>query len=227
MHYIIDLLPGLGTTFILWFFILLIGLPGGLILGYMLGNGSRLVHALAVIIVNIARGFPGLVVLYLVYSGLPELGLFLSNRAAVVAAFAFTTMGYTADIFRSAVEGVPRAQTEATTALGMSFWRAQRTVILPQAIRAVIPSLLGFTVIVLQATSLGYSVGLKELTGLSYNLGSISFDALPYMVGAGVIYLVICVAVSQLANWSEKDRPRRSARRAARKTMSPTSVVPA
>lgn len=226
MQYVIDLLPGLGTTFLLWFLILLIGLPGGLILGYMLGNGSKLVHSLAVLVVTVARGFPGLVVLYIAYSGLPELGLLLSNRTAVVVAFAFTTMGYTAEIFRSAVEGVPKAQSEACTALGMSFWKAQRKVILPQAVRNVIPALLGFTVIVLQATSLGYSVGLKELTGLGYNLGSVTFEAMPYMVAAGVIYLVICVAISQLAGRLEQSRPRRHRRR--RSTVSvPSASLPA
>lgn len=211
MQYIIDLLPGLATTFGLWALILAIGLPGGLALGYALAIGPRPLRAVVVVVVNLARGFPGLVTLYFVYSGLPEFGVFLSNFASVVAAFAFTTMGYTADIFRAAVQNVPKAQTEAATALGISFWKTQRLVILPQAIKSVIPSLLGFTVLVLQATSLGYSVGLRELTGLSYNFGTIAFDALNYMAAAGVIYLILCVAVSQTAAALE----RRSTRQVA------------
>ncbi|WP_120003745.1 amino acid ABC transporter permease [Nesterenkonia muleiensis] len=203
MQFILDLMPGLATTFGLWLLILLIGLPGGLALGYLLGLGSRTLRVLGLVIVNIARGFPGLVTLYFVYSGLPELGVFLTNFQAVVAAFAFTTMGYTAEIFHSAIHSVPRAQTEAATALGLKAWKIQVKVVLPQAIRSVVPTLLGFTVIVLQATALGYSVGVRELTGLSYNLGSISFQALSYMLAAGLIYLVLCVVISQLADWMQ------------------------
>ena len=211
MQYILDLLPGLGTTLSLWAIILAVGMPGGLLLGYALGHGP--LRAAAVAVVNIARGFPGLVTLYFVYAGLPELGILLSNFAAVVLAFAFTTMGYTADIFRSAIQNVPRSQTEAATALGLGFWKTQRLVILPQALRSVLPALLGFTVIVLQATSLGYSVGAKELTGLSYNLGAIAFEALPYMLATGLIYLTVCLAIGRLAAWSERrlSRPRRLA----------------
>jgi polar amino acid transport system permease protein len=124
-----------------------------------------------------------------------------------VAAFAFTTMGYTADIFRSAIQSVPKAQTEAATALGLSFWKIQGLVILPQALKTVVPALLGFTVLVLQATSLGYSVGVKELTGLSYNLGSITFDSLSYMLATGAIYLVLCLGISQLAARAGSRRP--------------------
>jgi polar amino acid transport system permease protein len=199
MNYFLDLLPGLATTFGLWLMILVIGLPAGLIFGYLMGTGKGIIRVLAVFVVNVARGFPGLVTLYFVYTGLPELQIFLSSFASVVAAFAFTTMGYTADIFRSAIQSVPRAQTEAATALGLGFWKTQGLVILPQALRTVIPALLGFTVLVLQATSLGYSVGVKELTGLSYNLGSVTFDSLNYMLATGAIYLVLCVGISQLA----------------------------
>lgn len=210
MQYIVDLLPGLGTTLSLWALILAVGMPGGLLLGYALGFGHGALRAAAVVVVNLARGFPGLVTLYFVYAGLPELGVLLSNFAAVVLAFAFTTMGYTADIFRSAIQNVPRAQTEAATALGLGFWKTQRLVILPQALRSVLPALLGFTVIVLQATSLGYSVGAKELTGLSYSLGAITFAALPYMLATGLIYLALCLTISRIAAWSERrlSRPR-------------------
>ncbi|UKA49731.1 amino acid ABC transporter permease [Arthrobacter sp. FW305-123] len=214
MNYFLDLFPGLATTFGLWLMILVIGLPAGMIFGYLMGTGKGIIRVLAVFVVNVARGFPGLVTLYFVYTGLPELQIFLSSFASVVAAFSFTTMGYTADIFRSAIQSVPRAQTEAATALGLGFWKTQGLIILPQALRTVIPALLGFTVLVLQATSLGYSVGVKELTGLSYNLGSVTFDALNYMLATGAIYLVLCVVISQLAAQMGRRRKMRPRARA-------------
>lgn len=201
MTFILDLLPGLGTTFLLWLGILAIGLPCGLFFGYLLMYLSPALRWIAIVIVNIARGFPGLVILYFAYAGLPEFQIFLSATMSIVIAFAFTTMGYTAVVFRTALEEVPRQQVEAATALGLGFFNIQRLVVLPQALKSVLPPLIGFTVIVLQATSLGYSVGLQELTGLSYNLGSVSFQALPYMIAAGAIYLVLCLIISQLADW--------------------------
>ncbi len=218
MSYLVDLLPGLRTTLLLWVCILAVGLPLGLIFGYLLAYLPRSSRWIATLVVNIARGFPGLVILYFVYAGLPEVQVFLSATLSVIAAFGFTTMGYTAEIFRTAILGVPTQQAEAATALGLGFLKTQRLVILPQALKAVLPALIGFTVIVLQATSLGYSVGLKELTGLSYNLGSVTFHALPYMLATGLIYLVLCLALSQLAaQVSRRGATRRSttARRAS------------
>lgn len=199
MQYVIGLLPGLGLTFLLWLGICAIGFPLGLLLGYALAHGPRALRISVIIIVNIARGFPGLVVLYFVYSGLPDVNIYLSNIESVIASFAFVTAGYTAGIFSAAIKSVPKEQTEAASVIGLSYWKTQRLVIMPQAFRTVLPPLIGFSVIVLQATSLGYAIGLREMTGLAYNLGSITFEALPYMVASGFVYLVLCVIISQFA----------------------------
>ncbi len=199
MNYVIDLLPGLATTMVLWLSVVALGFPAGLLLGYGLAHGPIPVRVALVVVVNIARGFPALVTLYFVYSGLPDIGILLSNTVSAVLAFAFTSAGYTAGIFRAAIKGVPAAQTEAAAVLGLGFVKTQRLVILPQALKAVTAPLIGFSVLILQATSLGYAVGLRELTGLAYNLGTTSFHALQYMLAAGLIYLVLCLAVSRLA----------------------------
>lgn len=208
MQFVIDLLPGVALTIWLWVGICLLGFPLGLLFGYALAVGPKALRVPVVLVVNIARGFPGLVVLYFVYSGLPDIGVYLSNTVSVIVSFAFVAAGYTAGIFRAAISGVPKAQLEAAAAIGLSFWKAQRLVVLPQAFKTVLPPLIGFSVVVLQATSLGYAVGLRELTGLAYNLGAIAFQALPYMLASGLIYLVVCVTISQLAAWLQ----RRSAR---------------
>jgi len=217
MQLIIDLLPGLGLTFLLWAGICMIGFPLGLLFGYALAFGHAILRIPVLAIVNIARGFPGLVVLYFVYSGLPDVGVYFSNTTSVVVAFSFVAAGYTAGIFRAAILGVPKQQLEAASVLGLTYWKTQRLVVIPQAFKAVLPPLIGFSVVVLQATSLSYAVGLREMTGLAYNLGSITFEALPYMLTTGAIYLVVCIAISQIAAWVQR-RSSRTRRRATPKS---------
>lgn len=212
MSHILDLLPGLALTFGIWAAIVAIGFPLGLVLGYAIVLSPTAVRIPVLALVNLARGFPGLVTLYFFYSGLPSIGILLSSTAAIVAAFAFTTAGYTAGIFRAAIESVPKAQREAASALGLGFWTQQRLVILPQALRTVAGPLVGFSVVVLQATSLGYAIGIRELTGLAYNLGSVTFDALRYMVAAGVVYLVACLLIARIAARIQRTSPRRMRR---------------
>ncbi len=222
MQFIIDLLPGVALTMLLWLGICALGFPLGLLFGYALAVGPKGLRVPVVILVNVARGFPGLVVLYFVYSGLPDVGVYLSNTTSVIVAFAFVAAGYTAGIFRAAIAGVPKAQLEAAAVLGLAFWKTQRLVVLPQAFKTVLPPLIGFSVVVLQATSLGYAIGLRELTGLAYNLGAIAFQALPYMLASGLIYLVLCVAISQLAAWLQR-RGTRSRVRSGRRRVAPAS----
>lgn len=213
--YVLDLLPGLGLTVALWLAITAIGFPLGLLLGYALALSPRAIRIPVSIVVNIARGFPALVLLYLVYAGLPAVGITLSSVASIIVAFSFTTAGYTAGIFRTAIESVPRAHREAAAALGISFLRTQRLIVLPQALRAAAAPLVGFSVIVLQATSLGFAIGLRELTGLAYNLGTIGFEALPYMIASGIFYLVLCLLLARVAAMIRRPRIRKLPRLAA------------
>lgn len=224
MHYITDLLPGLGLTMVLWIGICVLGFPLGLLYGYALAIGPKWLRVPVFIIVNVARGFPGLVLLYFVYNGLPDIGINWSNTTSVIVAFAFVAAGYTAGIFRAAINSVPKAQHEATAVLGLSFWKAQRLVVLPQAFKTVLPPLIGFSVVILQATSLGYAVGLREMTGLAYNLGAVAFAALPYMLATGFIYMVLCIAISQFAAWLQARGAKPKARPAA-KTAPATSTA--
>lgn len=225
MQFVLDLLPGVALTMLLWVGICALGFPLGLLFGYALSVGPKALRVPVLILVNVARGFPGLVVLYFVYSGLPDVGVYLSNTTSVLVAFAFVAAGYTAGIFRAAITGVPKAQLEAAAVLGLAFWKTQRLVVLPQAFKIVLPPLLGFSVVVLQATSLGYAVGLRELTGLAYNLGAIAFQALPYMLATGAIYLVLCVAISQIAAWIQRRGSRPKPRSDTRSSPAGTSAI--
>lgn len=196
---ILALFPGLGLSIQLMAVSLAVGLPLGLAAGLALFEGNRAVRIIVALLTELGRGFPALVTLYLFYFGLPSLGIVMDAFPALVAAFGYTTASYTADIFRSALAGVPAAQHEAAAALSLSRWKTLRLVILPQAIRIVIPPVLGFSIIVFQATALAYSVGLRELTSRAYDEGTLHFDTLHFMLIAAVMYLLVAVGIALVA----------------------------
>lgn len=193
------LLPGLWLSVQLMLASLAIGLPLGLAGGLALFEGGRTLRIGVSVFTEIGRGFPALVTLYLFYFGLPSLGIVMDAFPALVAAFGYTTAAYTADIFRSALASVPKAQHEAAAALSLNKWKAFLLVICPQAVRIVLPPVIGFSIIVFQGTALAYSIGLRELVSRAYDQGTLRFDTLHFMLIAAGMYLAVTLAMSGVA----------------------------
>jgi polar amino acid transport system permease protein len=193
------LLPGLGLSVQLMLASLALGLPLGLAAGVGLFEGNRPLRFGIMALTEIGRGFPALVTLYLFYFGLPSLGIVMDAFPALVAAFGYTTASYTADIFRSALASVPKAQHEAAAALSLSQWKTFALIVAPQAIRIVIPPVLGFSIIVFQGTALAYSIGLRELVSRAYDQGTLHFDVMHYMAIAAAMYLAVALCFAGIA----------------------------
>lgn len=199
MNDIISLLPGLGMSLKLLVGALAFGLPLGIVCGLGLAQGTTLVRWAILSLTEIGRGFPALVTLYLVYFGLPSVGLVLDAFPALVVAFGYTTASYTADIFRSAIQSVPSQLVEAGSALGLTRWKILVLIILPMALRTVLAPIIGFSVIVFHGTALAYSIGLRELTSRAYELGTMEFNTLKYLLFAALLYLAVSLALGGLA----------------------------
>ncbi|TIC85638.1 amino acid ABC transporter permease [Nocardioides sp. GY 10127] len=197
-----DLLEGLRHSLWLTFVSLLLGLPLGLVLGYVAElTPSRPVRWLLVALIELARGLPALVVLYLVYYGLPSVSIVLSSFWSVILAFTVSNAGYVSEIVRGALRGIPAGQLEACRALGIGRTRTFLSVIAPQALRISTPSLISYAAIVFQSTSLAVAVAEPELLSAAYNIGSITFEYVQVFVLAGALYAVVVVAASRLAGW--------------------------
>ncbi len=194
------LLPGLAVSLRLLGLALLVGLPLGLLAGVALFNGPRWLRWPVAALTEIGRGFPALVTVYLVYFGFPQVGVVLNDMAALTVAFGFTTASYTADLFRSALASVPKAQHEAIAALALPPLRGFALILLPQALRHALPALVGFAVIVFQATALAFSIGLKEMIGIAYDEGTLRFDVLPLLIAAAAFYLAVSLLLTALAS---------------------------
>lgn len=198
------LLAGLGVSVQVALLSLLIGIPGGLLLAIGASSKTKLVRILIIGIVEIGRGTPALVVLQIFYFGLPASGLTLSSMGASVVALAATTAAYTSEILRGGLQAVPQGEVEAAGALGMSRRDTLRFIVIPQGFRVAIPSLIGFAILIFQATSLAYTVALPELLSQAYSIGSTTFIYLSVLVLAGLMYAAITIPASWLTSRAEK-----------------------
>jgi len=195
-----QLLDGLKISVLVTVLSLIFGLPIGLLFAFGMLSPRRIVRSLSLVAVELGRGIPLLVLLYLIYFGLPSSGLVLAALPTAVLAISLNTAAYTSEIFRAGVLSVPRGHLEAARSLGLTGADEARYVVLPQAIRAVTPPLMSYSIIVFQATSLGYAISVSELLNRAYQIGSVTFQFMSVLVLAGLLYALISIVVSRLVD---------------------------
>jgi polar amino acid transport system permease protein len=183
---------------------LVLGIPLGLFLALCVQSRRRVVHLPALLVVEVGRGAPLLVLLQFVYFGLPTAGLTLSGFASAAFAFAWCTGAYTSEIIRAGLDSVSHGQREAAEALGLIRGDALRYVIVPQGLRVSIPALLGFSILMLQASSLCFAISLPELLSKAYQLGSSTFRYMPLLVLAAALYAAVCIPATLVVGVLER-----------------------
>jgi polar amino acid transport system permease protein len=193
-----ELLRGLGVALQLTGLALVLGFPGGLLTALLVSRRNWLAKLVGLVIVEVGRGLPLLVLLYLVYQGLPQIHLSLTNFLSAVAAFAWSTAAYSSEMFRSSLNALPNGQREAALASGMGQVDTFRFVLLPQALRIAIPPLLNLAVQIFQATALAYVITVPEIMQHAYFLGTVSFLYLNVFLLAGVLYAAVTLPSSAL-----------------------------
>lgn len=184
------LVKGLVVTLKLCAVVIGLGLVGGLVLALGALSPRRALKWPSVAFIDLFRALPPLVLLVFVYSGLPFAGLDLSPFVAVVIAFFLNNSAYYAEVFRAGIQSIPKGQTEAARATGLSKAQALSHVILPQAVRNVLPDLLSNTVEVVKLTSLASVVSLSELLYSANMARSVTYNSSPLILAA-LIYIAI------------------------------------
>lgn len=191
---------------------------GALILGFVLAIGRLSDHAWIRVpvgwIVEVLRAIPVLIFMMLLYYGLPVVGIRMSPYAAVVIALIAYNGSVLAEVIRAGVESLPRGQSEAGYAIGLRKSGVMRLVLLPQAIRAMMPVIVAQLVVTLKDTALGFIITFQELLYLVKLLGSNAVYGSPLIPAAlvgGSIYVALCLALSYVAYLLER-RLRRSDR---------------
>lgn len=179
----------------------------GYLLGLLLALGVSSLNPWlrwpTLIVVEIGRGIPALVVLYIVYYGLPAVGLLFDNFWAAAIGLTFTVAAYSSEMIRGGIQSVAKGQSEAAAALGLSRISTFGRVILPQGIRSSIPALMGLAIQSFQGTSLAYSISVNELMSEAYQVSSITFQYLAVYTLTGAIYIMIAVPATWLSVYAE------------------------
>lgn len=180
---------------------------GALVLGFVLAIGRLSDHAWVRIpvgwIVEILRAVPVLVFMLLLYYGLPVIGIRLSPYWAVVIALIAYNGSVLSEVIRAGVESLPRGQSEAGYALGLRKSNVMRLILLPQAIRAMLPVIIAQLVVTLKDTALGFIITYPELLYFARQLGSngeYGSPLIPAAMIASVIYVAMCLALSYAAH---------------------------
>lgn len=197
------LLSGLWLTLQLGVASIVAGLVLGLILSMLRLYGVAPVRLLTKIYIDVFRSIPLLVLLIVVYYALPFLGVRLSSFASAMTALTLVSGAYTAEIFRAGIEAIPNGQFEASEALGLSHRQTMVDVILPQAIRIVIPPLTNNSINVMKDTALASVVAMPDLLKQATQAQALAANPSP-LIGAALIYIVFLwpavLLVSRLEN---------------------------
>ena len=195
------LLLGLTTTLKLGLVSIVLGLFFGLLLALTRLYAPAIARVIAKIYINVFRSIPLLVLLIVIFYALPFVGISLSPFTAAATALIIVSSAYTAEIFRSGIEAIPKGQFEASQALGLSFVQMMKDVILPQATRIVIPSLTNNSINVIKDTALASVVAMPDLLKQATQAQAIAANPTPLIAAAGIYLLVLLpmvLAVSHL-----------------------------
>ena len=173
-----------------------VGLAIALVVALMRLSSVPVLSSVARVYVSLIRGTPLLVQLFLIFYGLPAIGLTFNSYTAAVIAFSLNVGGYAAEVIRAAILSVPKGQWEAASTLGMGYATTLRRVILPQAARTAVPPLSNTLISLVKDTSLASVVLVTELTRVAQDAAGATFQFLPLYALAALYYWVICLVLS-------------------------------
>lgn len=197
------LLMGLGTTLSLGFLSIVLGLIGGLVLALLRLYGPPALRGLWVLYIDLFRAIPILVLLVIVYYALPFVGIRLSPFASATTALSLVSAAYSAEILRAGIQAIPRGQFEASQALGLSYWSMMGDVVLPQAVRIVIPPMTSNCINVMKDTALASVVAMPDLLKQATQAQALAANPTP-LIGAAALYVLLLLPMVRAVGTLEK-----------------------
>lgn len=162
------------------------------------------VRAIAGFYIWFIRGTPTLIQVFIIYFGLPQIGIRLSPFTAGVIALGINSGAYVAEIVRGGLTAIPRGQSESALALGFSPSETMRTIILPQVFRIILPSVTNEAISTLKNTSLLSTITVVELTLYAQTLIAATFRPFEFYIAVAVIYLALTTILTFVASWLER-----------------------
>ncbi|NCA98749.1 MAG: amino acid ABC transporter permease [Clostridia bacterium] len=205
------LVQALGKTLLLTLLSLSFAMIIGLIFSLMNVGKNRVFNFFGTAYVDGVRGVPLIVLAYFIYFGVPTgmkmmgvLDFRLTALQAGTIALAMNCGAYMAEIIRAGIESIDKGQMEASRSLGLSYVKSMRLVVLPQAFRVMIPSIINQFIITLKDTSILSVIGFPELTNMGKTISGNTFKSLQTWAIVGIMYMIVIVALSKVAKRVER-----------------------
>jgi polar amino acid transport system permease protein len=193
---------GFVVTVALAALVVLAGLAAGLALAIVRAFRLRALNLLIVFAVDLFRALPPLVIIVLIFFGLPGIGVSLSGFAATWLSLSLVLMAFAEEIFWAGILAVPAGQWDAARAMGLRFLPILFLVVLPQAVRMTIPPLTNRTIAIIKGTALGSVVGMYEILASAQSVVSDHYNPSPLLLGSAA-YLVLFIPVVAFGRWVE------------------------
>jgi len=177
----------------------------GVFLGILRVSGIKVLEKIATAYIEVIRGTPLVVQILIVYFGIPIVtGIRFDPIMAGILTMGLNSGAYQAEIVRSGIKGIPTGQLEAAESLGLTYWQSMRYVIIPQAMRIVIPAFVNEYATILKDTSLLIIIGVPELTRQGQYIAAWSFRYFEVYITVALIYFILVLIVSRVARLLEK-----------------------
>ncbi|MBQ9828692.1 MAG: amino acid ABC transporter permease [Lachnospiraceae bacterium] len=210
MDYIIRITPqildGLSVTLSVFAVTLVLSLPLGILIALCRVSKNRVLRGVSGFYTWILRGTPLMLQMFLIFFGLPAVGIRLFGRARmpyVYLAFVLNYAAYYAEIIRSGVQSIETGQREAATILGLSPFQTFKNVVLPQVIKKTLPAIGNEVINLIKDTSFVYALGLTEIFKIAKSISTRDVTLVPYII-VGIIYLIFTGVITKLLNLAER-----------------------
>lgn len=198
------LIPGIEMTIPLTIISFILALVIAIVVALIQCANIPVLKQIARFYIWIIRGTPLLVQLFVVFYGLPNLGILIDPFPSAVLVFALNTGAYDAETIRATIESVPKGQMEAGYCVGMSYLQIMRRIILPQALRTAFPSLSNSLISLVKDTSLAANITLVEMFMATQRIVARTYEALALYLEVALIYLMFCTLLTWLQHYGEK-----------------------
>ena len=206
-NYLLLLLKGLAITLELSLGSLVLGSLGGIAFGAMRSSSTRALNAIAFVYIEIVRSIPFVILLFFVFFAVPlALDIDIPPYPAAITALSVHCSAYMAEVVRSGIEAIPKGQWEAAASLGLPYYRIMRLIVLPQALRVMIPPTIGVYVSTIKESSLASIIGFVELLGqgMAIREGNALRGTADVLVAVAFGYFAICFSLSQVGRYFER-----------------------
>lgn len=203
-EYYMFFLNGVKVTISLSFFAVILGTFLGIFLALFKLSKNPILKAISSCYIEFLRGTPILVQLYIIYYGLPSLGIELPDFLAAIIALSLNSGAYVAEIIRAGIESIDKGQMEASRSLGFNYIQSMKSIVIPQALRNILPALGNEFITIIKESAIVSVISIKDLMYNSDTVRSNTFQPFEPLIISAIIYFILTFTLSKLMSHFER-----------------------